>query len=669
MEKHESLAELIKRYHLKFQDKNNVWIQNWYRDYVALTNEIKTNQTIDDRLLEKIWYEREQGVSSLRQGILSRNEFETNKEKLRELTLRIKQSPNEVTYDFVISEITSLKEQKLISRVYWALINRVFAAINPEHTTSIINNGFFSQVADFLSTQYHFNLDLTKNWLIVNHELKKKLKQELGEQYNNIELNIILWLIYMDIAKQNNINNPSKNEQTPCNDNSDDTIPLNQILYGPPGTGKTYQVIEKAVKAADRGSLPAERKKIKDRYDELVKERRIRFVTFHQSYSYEEFIEGLKAVSEEGQISYEVKSGIFKQMCFDAQVAESNSLTKFENALKHVKEICEKNPIYCKTLTGKPFEFTYHGNSTFRCYPENTCHENSGNGYPASIEHVRSYFITKNDATIYNTPYVKGILKYIQETYSVPDYHPKHISSNKNFVLIIDEINRGNISKIFGELITLIETSKRQGEDEALELTLPYSGEKLSVPNNLYIIGTMNTADRSLTSLDTALRRRFDFIEMMPNYDTLKMDSISNKFTISLDQLLKTMNDRIEALYDRDHLLGHAFFIPVKQLVEDKKPEEALAELGNVFKNKIIPLLQEYFFDDWEKIRLVLGDNQKKDVSMQFIKNNKIDYTKLFGSSFDTDSIALPEDTLSLIDENDDVWKNINAYKGIYNGT
>ena len=287
-------------------------------------------------------------------------------------------------------------------------------------------------------------------------------------------------------------------------------LPLNIILYGPPGTGKTYSVIDYAYAIINNHPLnqnQANRANRQTDFNLKLNNGQIRFVTFHQSFGYEEFVEGIRADTVNGNISYSVKDGIFKQIC---EVANND-------------------------------------------------HDNN--------------------------PYI----------------------------LIIDEINRGNISKIFGELITLIEPSKRSGEPEQLSVTLPYSGDSFSVPNNLYIIGTMNTADRSLALIDTALRRRFDFIEMQPLPNLLAGINVQG---VNIEQMLTRMNQRIEVLYDREHTLGHAFFMHLS----NASPIDALAE---VFKLKIIPLLQEYFFEDWEKIRIVLGDDQKV-AGIEFITRTTI---------------------------------------------
>ena len=286
-----------------------------------------------------------------------------------------------------------------------------------------------------------------------------------------------------------------------------------------------------------------------------------KFITFHQSYGYEEFVEGIKPVfdseNEDGDITYEISKGIFYQCCENALL-----LSDYKGKLRD----------FCDLPKDERQKF----------FNENT---------------------------------------------------PK-------YAIFIDEINRGNISKIFGELITLIEPSKRLGADDEIMVELPYSKEKFGVPSNLYIIGTMNTADRSIALMDTALRRRFEFVEMMPEYSDLKEVA-----DINIGKMLKTINERIEYLYDRDHTIGHAYFINVSDL----------KTLANVFKNKILPLLQEYFYDDWEKIRLVLGDSQ-------FIKEKK-PANALFksGTDYINDKILYEIDKEAFYDKQN--------YLKIYNST
>jgi len=204
------------------------------------------------------------------------------------------------------------------------------------------------------------------------------------------------------------------------------------------------------------------------------------------------------------------------------------------------------------------------------------------------------------DSSEFHYPsYIRAVIHYIKEKYK-----PAELASGEAepYVLIIDEINRGNISAIFGELITLLEPSKRADADDELSVVLPYSQEYFSIPKNLYIIGTMNTADRSIALLDTALRRRFRFVEMMPNYELLKGVKVGD---IAISDLLRAINLRIEALYDRDHQIGHTYFLPLMGTPAEGKVEK----LADIFRHSILPLLQEYFYDNWEKIDLVLNNN------------------------------------------------------------
>ena len=311
------------------------------------------------------------------------------------------------------------------------------------------------------------------------------------------------------------------------NEKEEEGNPLNIILYGPPGTGKTYNSKIYAVTYCNSKDVEEVNQKVKDaNYDEVLEEYetlenegRIKFTTFHQSYGYEEFIEGIKPdimasdsdADSGGNIYYKVESGVFKKFCEEA--AENKE---------------------------------------------------------------------------------------------------------KPYVFIIDEINRGNISKIFGELITLIEENKRAGRKEAMSCILPYSQTEFSVPSNVYIIGTMNTADRSIALMDTALRRRFNFIEMLPDTNVLPVRTVQG---IDIVEMLNTINQRIEVLYNREHAIGHSFFMELDESSDIK-------DLAAIFKNKIIPLLQEYFYEDYEKIRLVLGDSGKSKEDYQFIK--RIQNVKLY---------------------------------------
>ncbi|ECQ1232266.1 McrB family protein [Campylobacter jejuni] len=425
-------------------------------------------------------------------------------------------------------------------------------------------------------------------------------------------------------------------------------IPLNQILYGPPGTGKTYHIIDKALEIFGENLESRDEKKAK--FDEYARKGQIVFTTFHQSYGYEEFVEGIKLIIDNDEnsqeVKYDVKDGIFKELC-------NKSLKNYILSMQNENEI---------DLDKLIFEFANYINQDFL---------NKGNEFPLenkvsikknllnSKDEYRSFLlggsikspqrltidIIKRDYLNFKN---KKILSFkdIKPKYdSQSDYHGNAIyyfmfynklkefeniqnekfkikkEILKSYIIIIDEINRGNVSKIFGELITLIEPSKRIGAKEELKVILPYSGKEFGVPKNVYIIGTMNTADRSITSLDTALRRRFEFVEMMPDVSKLSMDCEG----INLQELLKAINTRIEYLLDREKTIGHAFFIGVENLNDLKK----------VFKNKIIPLLQEYFYNDYALIDAVLNKNGMLEISVE----NK-DYLKNMTEFIESDKVV-----------------------------
>jgi Cdc6-like AAA superfamily ATPase len=389
----------------------------------------------------------------------------------------------------------------------------------------------------------------------------------------------------------------SGNKNMPSEFKSVQNLSLNTILYGPPGTGKTYHTINKALEIIDPNFYSShqdkdERETLKERFNELCKENKIVMTTFHQSYSYEDFVEGLSAESIDEKLVYGIKDGIFKKI---AQNANSQHTSNFEDVYIKLCNDIEENGLTLKTLKrNKPIDIEVSTQQNLVVIPQTE----TKTRMTITKENLRQLIL--NGVVGDWSTYTRVIKKYLEDHYNLTTQFQK-----SNYVLIIDEINRGNVSNIFGELITLIEESKREGKDEALSARLPYSKKPFSVPSNLYIIGTMNTADRSLTQIDTALRRRFHFEEMMPQPELLDSIVIDG---IEVDKLLRCLNARIEALYDREHTLGHAFFIELK---EDGKNN--IETLARIFKNKIIPLLQEYFFDDWGKIQLILGEQVIKE--------------------------------------------------------
>ena len=371
------------------------------------------------------------------------------------------------------------------------------------------------------------------------------------------------------------------------------------ILYGPAGTGKTYNT--KSIIEAHSGV---------DDYETLKQEGRVQFVTFHQSFAYEDFIEGIKPVTDGGNVTYDVQDGVFKEFCQKAKENFLKSSVLKDEDIKMENEFEDKLQKLCKVIEDKlekdgKFEIT---DSAYICEIEESAFRYSGDNWnhpsPPRMKFSDLDILYKNQIKsrqdIKNNNEVSGLAKqhasYFFKLFeklnnqSIDSSHKTvEREIKKNHYLIIDEINRGNISKIFGELITLLESSKRLGEDDELTTTLPYSKEPFGIPPNLYIIGTMNTSDKSIAHLDIALRRRFGFVEMLPSYDET---IIKNK---ACRDLLKALNNRIEILLDKDHLIGHSFFCG--------KTED---DIPRIMQYEIVPLLEEYFYGDFEKIEHIL---------------------------------------------------------------
>jgi hypothetical protein len=471
----------------------------------------------------------------------------------------------------------------------------------------------------------------------------------------------------------------------------------NTILYGPPGTGKTYSVIQEALKILMPEIDPAtfsddsRREETVQLYKKFIESNQVMFCTFHQSFSYEDFVEGIRFNQDNN--GYEVRDGVFKRICSAARASvveqsktydfNPNDTNFFKMSLGYIYDTEDDIFNYCMEHNrvalgwGDDVDFSNCSNKQeikgafLKNYPE-------GKAFAIEAMERFKHWMQHGDIVVISggNKWVRAIGKVTGDYNFDPDAYPgymhfrevewlfvdnenmlpverilkekifsqqsiymfghedlnmdslleliagKRISGTEEsqYVLIIDEINRGNISKIFGELITLVEPDKRMGRVNELSVTLPYSGQRLSVPSNVHLLGTMNTADRSIALLDTALRRRFDFKEMMPRYDLLP----ENVEGINVRKLLQTINDRIEYLYDRDHQIGHAYFMTKQPTANHVK---------EVMMSKVIPLLQEYFYENWESVELVLGGAGKHHDHDYLLTKTKLSPRGLFGKS------------------------------------
>ncbi|MBC7475472.1 MAG: AAA family ATPase, partial [Candidatus Sericytochromatia bacterium] len=493
----------------------------------------------------------------------------------------------------------------------------------------------------------------------------------------------------------------SNNPIVTSKETRDTDQPLNQIFYGPSGSGKTYKTISSALEIID-GFFPEDFTEAKKRFDYYRDVGQISFITFHKSYKYDDFMEGVKSfISEDSpnQTDYKVKSGIFKEITSLAKVElvtapnkinfspEDQKVNFFKITIgtksrerddQTLSYCLDNNHIALDLLGGIDYsiiENTKDWEQAKEEISEIYFYEQSEEEKRLGIQAIYYFknFMKKDDIVFVSNDHNKIIaigritgryeffdiagiryhhfrnVEWLIKNCNIPsekfyknkfseqiiyqlnrdtflmDNVTNFISSKnnrkRNYVLIIDEINKGNVSEIFGESLTLIEPQRRLGQNEELTIRLPYSNDEFGIPDNLYIIGTMN-ASQNIEVFDQNFRRRFDFIELDINYDLLKFKIDG----IEIDKMLMKINERIEYISDEQLRIGHSYFIELK----DNPSFEALK---NTFKNKIIPLLQYYFFEDIEKIYLILGDNNKKDQSLQFVQQKKINIKNLFGNN------------------------------------
>lgn len=576
------------------------------------------------------------------------------------------------------------KDEEIIS-IYRSIINR----FEMEAVSETKYRARFSNPDPFKSLEHY----LAEIKPVIDDFIRKAGNEEMfitDEKFDEMLRNTLS--LRKSASAQPHVQSTSIKDNTILMDAS-----LNQIFFGPPGTGKTYHTVSEAIKIVDPefyNPNESSRIKLKERFRELLikdwkgTQGQIAFCTFHQSFSYEDFVEGIKPVSpEDGDtyLKYKVEDGIFKRICRLSEDDHKSNQLKTQRVISWNEDTFKKAVFYKISLGNSNKEddqaiyeyciknnciaLGYGGETDFTGLDEEQvikkCKElgkesfteqavnrfihyikegnyvlvSNGNRYVRAIGRVTGPYRYDPNTSIRFHHYrsVEWIVK--DENIPIADLYDRALSQQtiykldedgikkeffvntgqqikseakqgKNFVLIIDEINRGNVSSIFGELITLIEKDKRAGGDEQLEVTLPYSKESFTVPDNVYIIGTMNTADRSIEALDTALRRRFSFREMQSDSQIVATKGVSKGKIDGIDlvKLLNTINQRIEKLIDKDHKIGHAYFMD----------DITVENLKDTFHNKVIPLLQEYFFGDFGKIGLVLGNDFVEKVSEDF---------------------------------------------------
>lgn len=638
----------------------------------------------------------------------------------------------EWTFCFFKFKINNLNFDELNPITHGAFLNAIRFIENPISNVNITSSPHRKLITG------HYGLKSENEILNLFPEYTSKVKNNLNKGvlitnilYGTNEKNRWQNTEELDNNKKTEPKNPTKTMSN---------YPLNLILYGPPGTGKTYNTIDRALQIIHGKEFlkDKEREELVNEFDRLKESKQIEFVTFHQSFSYEDFIEGIKPVirSEDeendtnGNIKYEIRDGIFKSLCNVAKGASKlnrkvhtdisvEKATFYKMSLGgkqklHIHDWCIKNgrvalgfgeredhsPL--KPYIGNWKEFRDQYERLFPNIVKESKFNIQGMYYFMKMKTGDVVIATKGNRVIDAIGIIKNDNYIFEDTHdfeycqfrdvewiatdlnaspdlfvkknisqqSIYEFYDEDINKSyfleefasterdneeKRFVLIIDEINRGNVASIFGELITLIEEDKRIGKPNRLLTKLPYSGSKselFGVPSNLYIIGTMNTADRSVEALDSALRRRFDFEETPPRYDLEELEYKYEGF--KANDILKVINDRIELLLDKNHLIGHSYFIK-------KKDEDAETKLKNSFYKNIIPLLQEYFFGDYSKIGLILGKGFVKKEN----KNNQhtifADFDSPIAQNYDEKDIYRIIQTENFADAINQLMKRTNA--------
>ena len=692
------------------------WFVPWRDEYKDFCLRIKRSDHLSDEDFEKHIFKLINDISNAGNSILSKELFKAMSTDRRFLNAlqAFKRTPDIDHYNRFENAWHNIAKQK--GKYHRPLrVNRVAVAFT-NSVVNVPNEDHFYPLLDWMKDCGFVSFEPKRHWFEDSQSLARSLTKSLSSVpgYDVWWRNVFPWWL---IEKKKDTKPQDASSSTNTN-----SLPmkqsLNTILYGPPGTGKTYNTADYAVAIIEGKSVEDIQQ---ENHDEVHKrflgykeQKRIAFTTFHQSYGYEDFIEGIRPVLDEdgASIGYELHEGLFKEFCTRARKPAMESVSSFglnDNPVvwkvslegtgeNETRKDCLKNGYirigwdeYGEAISSETFKDSSEGRTILNAFINGmsvgdivlscwSATEIDAIGVVTGeyewdnrfeyyrrlrkvrwlVKGIRENILSLNGGKklTLSTVYRLGRVQVADVLALASKHLGRSIASPENappvpYVFVIDEINRGNISKIFGELITLVEPSKRLGSAEETKAKLPYSGDDFGVPSNVYILGTMNTADRSIALLDTALRRRFEFVEMMPNPDLLADIHVGDT-GIDLKAMLQRMNDRIEFLLDREHTIGHAYFLG------DFKDHPTLAGLAEIFRNKIVPLLQEYFFDDYSKIRLVLGDNGKKEIAVQFFNEKKPDDV-FFGNAEDA---VDPDRCVYRINEK--AFDNPAAYIGIY---
>ncbi|MDL2290791.1 AAA family ATPase [Desulfovibrio sp. OttesenSCG-928-F20] len=607
-----SLLDLFEQYRA---DNNDEAWRNRYKAVSSQIEEIRDGrQQLTSDFVKQIWTAQHFGPASVSQGVVPAKAFASLEALLTDITRMIIDDPSPSTLSKVLSRFEQARTEGHISWTPWAITQRLMAAAAPRRYSSVVAKSYFRPLHDWLRDAYHLGIpDNSYNWAAKDSAMRAELIRLGLPDADPFLLNSFVWeLAYRFVPKEKSASSEQgsdaeaevENESAPAG-HIDFPPALNTMYYGPPGTGKTHVALQ-MLKAhfTSRGK-------------EVTREE------WEESLVRDLFWRDVVAAVLSDLGGQSTVPALCKHPLIAAKYrimsGNKNSRARIWGNLQMHSSLDSKTVNYTNKRPPALFDKLDDGASTWRLLADwaeeatdaSALLESYKGGPPAlSADEPRFVCVTFHQSYSYED-FIEGIRPVLGDeeqegdlAYVLKDGLFKELCAaarrdpDRPWALFIDECNRGNIAKIFGELIALIEDNKREGTAQAMSVRLPYSGEKFSIPGNLYIIGAMNTADRSLAFLDMALRRRFAFRRIDPDPSLLPCKEIGN---IRLDRLLECINDRITALYDKDHCIGHSYLWNVTDM----------ETLRRAFLDRIIPLLEEYFFDDWEKVRLVLGDTQK----------------------------------------------------------